>query len=337
MYKDQYGWNAFANLMYVDQPPGTGFSYTTNPLGYTFDEKQIARDFWYFLRQFYAKYPKYAKLDLYVIGESYAGHYVPAIGAEIVTSNSVYAQNLKGIGIGNGWVDPKTQYKAYAEFAFQHKLISEGELKVANGMYDACVVLIDAHKFLVAMDECQLIEFFVLEAAERTLNRSINVYDIRKECTYPPLCYDFSQVDRFLARSDIRAELGIPEHVKWEECNMLVHLLLLGDWIDSFQKDVEVVLAHRRRALVYSGDQDFICNYLGGQAWTLNMDWSGKDAFNKAPVNTWKVGTGAAGKSRSAQGLTFLQVFEAGHMVPMDQPMNALDMLHRFLNNLPFS
>ena len=40
-------------------------------LGYTFDEKQIARDFWYFLRQFYAKYPKYAKLDLYLIGESY--------------------------------------------------------------------------------------------------------------------------------------------------------------------------------------------------------------------------------------------------------------------------
>ena len=29
-------------------------------------------------------------------------------------------------------------------------------------------------------------------------------------------------------------------------------------------------------ALVYSGDQDFICNYVGGQAWTLNMDWSGK-------------------------------------------------------------
>ena len=73
------------------------------------------------------------------------------------------------------------------------------------------------------------------------------MYDIRKECTYPPLCYDFSQVDKFLARSDIRAELGIPEHVKWEECNKLVHLLLLGDWIDSFQKDVEVVLAHKRR------------------------------------------------------------------------------------------
>lgn len=29
---NQYSWNAFANLMYVDQPPGTGFSYTTNPV-----------------------------------------------------------------------------------------------------------------------------------------------------------------------------------------------------------------------------------------------------------------------------------------------------------------
>ncbi len=33
-------------------------------------------------------------------------------------------------------------------------------------------------------------------------------------------------MDRFLARSDIRAELGIPDHVKWEECNMLVHFLV---------------------------------------------------------------------------------------------------------------
>jgi len=63
-----------------------------------------------------------------------AGHYVPAFGAEIVKSNSLYAKNLKGVGkyklclsaqlsqcnvdisgIGNGWVDPKIQYGAYAE------------------------------------------------------------------------------------------------------------------------------------------------------------------------------------------------------------------------------
>ena len=59
-----------------------------------------------------------------VIVESYcpvlyvAGHYVPATGQVIVESNSVYAKNLKGIGIGNGWVDPKLQYGAYSEVCY---------------------------------------------------------------------------------------------------------------------------------------------------------------------------------------------------------------------------
>ena len=44
-----------------------------------------------------------------------AGHYVPATAQVIVESNSVYAKNLKGIGIGNGWVDPKLQYGAYSK------------------------------------------------------------------------------------------------------------------------------------------------------------------------------------------------------------------------------
>lgn len=44
-----------------------------------------------------------------------AGHYVPATGQVIVESNSIYAKNLKGIGIGNGWVDPYVQYAAYSQ------------------------------------------------------------------------------------------------------------------------------------------------------------------------------------------------------------------------------
>ena len=53
----------------------------------------------------------------YIIGVwfSPAGHYVPATGQVIVESNSIYAKNLKGIGIGNGWVDPLLQYADYSK------------------------------------------------------------------------------------------------------------------------------------------------------------------------------------------------------------------------------
>lgn len=90
------------------------------------------------LQEFYKIYPKYANLDLYIVGESYgnrqgpslciltylfaftAGHYVPATAQVIVESSSPYAKNLKGIGIGNGWVDPKLQYGAYSKVRRSH-------------------------------------------------------------------------------------------------------------------------------------------------------------------------------------------------------------------------
>jgi len=67
------------------------------------------------------------------------------------------------------------------------------------------------------------------------------------------------------------------------------------------------------------------------------MVWPGQQAFNKSPEVIWHVGGQPAGSAKSAAGLTFLKVLNAGHMVPMDQPVNALDMLSRFTTNSPFN
>jgi cathepsin A (carboxypeptidase C) len=65
---------------------------------------------------------------------------------------------------------------------------------------------------------------------------------------------------------------------------------------------------------------------MGNKAWTLELEWPGKTAFLAAGDHSWVVEGKAAGLARTAQGFTFLQVFEAGHMVPMDQPLNSLAM-----------
>lgn len=60
-------------------------------------------------------------------------------------------------------------------------------------------------------------------------------------------------------------------------------------------------------------DVDFICNWLGNQAWTLGLEWSGKAEFNAASVRDWATPDGvAAGKARTFGNFTFLQVFNAG-------------------------
>ena len=331
-----YGWNQFANLLYVDQPAGTGFSYVSNPLKYDTNEKEISMAFWDFMLEFYAKYPQYSHHDLYVIGESYAGHYVPAIGSTIVQSNSIYAQNLKGIGIGNGWVDPYVQYKAYAQYAYANNLINATTLSIANDMYDACKFLLDIHGWILAFEACQLIELTVLEAAEIHIGRSINPYDIRIPCKVPPLCYDFDPLTKFLSRSDVRADLGVGNH-SWTQCNRVVEIFLLGDWIKEFQNAVSKVLHNGRRVLVYSGKEDYICNYFGGLEWTNTTKWDGQAKFDQAPFEPWMVDNIQAGEVKNYGPLTFLAVESAGHMVPKDQPKHALDMLKRFLANQPFS
>ena len=138
---------------------------------------------------------------------------------------------------------------------------------------------------------------------------------MRVKCAVPPLCYDFSNVGVYLAREDVQKTLGVTGH-KWADCSHTVAIAfeLSGDWMKSYQQMIPDQLAAGIRVLMYAGDQDYICNWLGNQAWTKALDWPGKDAFNAAtPTNI------SYGNLRQANNFSFLQVFDAGHMVPRDQ------------------
>ena len=85
--------------------------------------------------------------------------------------------------------------------------------------------------------------------------------------------------------------------------------------------------------LIYAGDVDYICNWLGNKKWVKDLDWEGKSEFNLAEDRPWNLTTGEnMGRIRSYKNFKFLQVYNAGHMVPMDQPQAASEMLDSWLN-----
>jgi hypothetical protein len=59
-----------ANVIYLEQPSGVGFSYGGN---YTSGDIAAAEDNYAFLQGFFEKFPEYAHNPLYITGESYAG------------------------------------------------------------------------------------------------------------------------------------------------------------------------------------------------------------------------------------------------------------------------
>lgn len=65
--------------------------------------EEISQDFAAFLIGFYKKYPEYKESELYISGESYAGHYIPAMANYLFVKTDI---KISGLLIGNGWVDP---------------------------------------------------------------------------------------------------------------------------------------------------------------------------------------------------------------------------------------
>lgn len=331
-----YSWNRKATLIFVDQPAGTGFSYGARS-DMDRSEKTVAEDLYHFMQEMVKHYPQYHKQQFYIFGESYAGHFVPAFGHRLMMGNKNKEGEyiaFKGQGIGNGLTDPEIQYPYYPQMAFNSKTTPKA---IDKATYDrmvagvpGCVKMIrqckQDHKVCTrAFVECNAILINPVQES------GINVYDLRQKCKNPPLCYDFTPMSKFLRSSKVKKVLGVKK--VWEDCNFAVNGMFHTDWMQSQEPHIPQVLENGIRTMVYAGDVDFICNWMGNKAWALKMKWSGKKEFNNAKDGDWKVNGKTVGKERKHGPLSFVQVHGAGHMVPMDKPEVAMLMLNHFIAN----
>jgi carboxypeptidase C (cathepsin A) len=70
----------------------------------------------------------------------------------------------------------------------------------------------------------------------------------------------------------------------------------------------------------------------GTITWAANLNWPYQQQFNSATNKPWTVAGSKAGYYKTYASLTHLIVYQAGHMVPYDQPQNAQDLLYRFIS-----
>lgn len=329
---NNYGWDQAANLIFVDQPTGTGFSYSSDDDDIRHDEGGVSNDLYDFLQEFFKQHPNYAKNDFFITGESYAGHYIPAFATRVHSGNKDKTGihiNLKGFAIGNGLTDPGIQYKAYPDFAKNMKLITQSD-------YDDLITYIPPCEEQIKLcgtnggTDCTS----AYSTCERIFNQivgasnGINYYDVRKQCD-GDLCYDFSNVENFLNQDSVREALGVGD-IEFVSCSSTVYDAMLMDWMKNFEVGIPALLEDGINLLVYAGEYDLICNWLGNSRWVHEMEWSGKKGFTAAPNVTYIVDGVKAGLMQTHGPLTFLKVNDAGHMVPMDQPKAALEMLKRW-------
>ncbi|ESQ42260.1 hypothetical protein EUTSA_v10015901mg [Eutrema salsugineum] len=330
---NDFGWDKVSNLIYVDQPIGTGFSYTSDSSDLRHDEVGVSNDLYDFLQAFFKEHPKFAKNDFYITGESYAGHYIPALASRVHSGNKKNEGipiNLKGFAIGNGLTNSEIQYGAYGDYALEMKLISESDHESLKQDYVECqgftkkCNLDGGLACASAFEVCNDIFYQIASKTEGT-----NYYDLRKKCVGSQ-CYDFSKMETFLNQENVRKALGVGD-IKFVSCSTTVYDAMTEDWMLNLEVKIPALVEDGINLLVYAGEYDLVCNWLGNSRWVEQMNWSGQKDFGSAKTVPFLVDGKEAGLMKNHGSLTFLKVHDAGHMVPMDQPKASLQMLQNWM------
>ncbi|KAL3730225.1 hypothetical protein ACJRO7_027267 [Eucalyptus globulus] len=95
-----------ANIIFLDQSVGIGFSYANNWERYNIDDNIPAAESYKFLRKWLKLHPQFLSNPLYIVGDSYSGVTVPRVALEVDKSGLEPKMNLEGYLLGN----PLTSY-----------------------------------------------------------------------------------------------------------------------------------------------------------------------------------------------------------------------------------
>ena len=314
-------WNNKYDVLYVDQPVGTGFSVASSPDAYARNQDDVAEAFSAFLANFYRAYPETRTKQLWLMGESYAGKYLPSIAARFVTHGIPVA----GVAIGNGLTVPREMTLTVPASYYAVGILDQSQRDRAYRLALDIAAHIDAGRWSNAT-AARSVLFDYIDGANGP-NTAPNVDSILKYGAY-----DESGISAFLNSAETKRALNLPEEATWRQESKTVHEYLYEDIMKPYAYLLEPVLAAGVPVLLYQGQLDVRDGVAATEAWLANWSWTGRLRFLESPRKAWmSPGRAIAGYYRSCGGLTHLTVNGAGHLVPHDAPTQALDMIERFV------
>ena len=225
MALNPYAWTNVAHVVFVDQPKGTGFS-VSNPVLMSdstavWTERQAMKDLGQFLDLFFTKNVHLRANPFFIFGESFGGHYAPDLARFLLESDpdrAKWAQQLHGVGIGNGVVSPIAGVEMFLDFALHNaydtswvaqdlkhlQQLQQQALKAARSCQSerrSNATQSPAKPSPVCHEAAQAHQQFDIAAVQDIVKANKNMYDIRRSCHSDDplgLCYRFSRLQRFV-------------------------------------------------------------------------------------------------------------------------------------------
>mmetsp|Transcript_21233 Transcript_21233/g.21939 ORF Transcript_21233/g.21939 Transcript_21233/m.21939 type:complete len:467 (-) Transcript_21233:197-1597(-) len=353
-----YSWNRIANMVFIEQPCGVGFSYSdqespySNDGDYVTNDDQAAKDNYALINAFFDKFPQYRANDLYIASESYGGHYMPTLAKEIVDQNTAgnYPQlNFKGFAVGNPFTEVYSGFPAMLETYWGHQMLSKPvwdayqkdcvQAKIPNitvceaAIYKAYLGVGNINPYAIDYPVCVEDESSQRYTFLKSLLSEVSNPDLRNlilspDETYNPCTEDYATT--YMNLPEVRKALHVNPDITWAMCSRSIHykqtesknsMVPIYEYLLSGPYDLDI--------LVFSGDNDAVCGTIGVQHWIWDLGYSVKGR----KYVPYEVSQQMAGYATKFDGVKFgfVTVHGAGHEVPAYKPEVALYLWKTYL------
>jgi len=312
---NKHAWTDKYNVLIVDNPVGTGFSFTDDRSEcYCGTEKEVAEDFYILLNTFFnTLHPEYATNPFWLVGESYAGKYIPNI-AEYLSSKSF---PFEGVILGNGLYEPDIQYLTVPQFAFNLGILDQKSYVDMEGVANHCVDLIHERKLHEAAVYCE----GMVDTIYGDLGGGVFRYDVR--IFYDVLGNISTDMGNYLNSPEVKSALYTTGHT-WTDADETgpVADALRNDFTISVMPQLETLLRKGYKVILYNGQMDgSVCNHVGNSKIMDRIKWDGQAEFEKVKQKLWRLDSeNVVGYRRAYKNLAYVIIVNSGHLVPMTQP-----------------
>ncbi|KAJ7436142.1 alpha/beta-hydrolase [Mycena galericulata] len=345
-----YSWNNVSNMLYIDQPTGTGFSYGTDTVDSTYT---AAPPVWTALQTLFAspEFSAYQSREFVLATESYGGHYGPEFADYFeIQNNAIKAGTVKGVQIklsalmiNNGWIDPLIQNGQYINFAQNAPgygaIQSAATVKKMNTTYHESNGCLAQQQACYAAGNssssnsiCSKADNFCSTLYSDAVG-DLDPYDLRQSsaAAFPPEYYV-----NYLGLSSVKKAIGATSST-YSECPDAPYELFTktGDDARTLLPQLGEIVDSGLRVLIWAGDADIICNWLGGHAAILAMQWSGAATLAATPLTNITLAGKPIAAVQNVNNFTFARIFAAGHEVAAFQPAASLAIFEQIVAGEP--
>ncbi|GMH03075.1 hypothetical protein Nepgr_004914 [Nepenthes gracilis] len=361
-----YSWTKVANILFIDQPVGTGFSYAISQSAYNTSDTLSVDQVYTFLRKWIAYHPRFISNPLYIGGNSYSGITVPILVQKILDGLEDKLQpefNLQGYVLGNPLTDYYIDENSRIPFVHRVSLISDGLYQNATVHCNGDYVNLDFNKSLcitsmqtitTCLLQINLVQILEPQCAFSSKRRKEIVWDFRVE--------EAKATEFLLLATKLSPHSKLPElrcrsfgymlSRKWANdvgVREALHVRqgTVSSWmrcvksLPYYTKDVSSTIAYHRnlsttglRALIFSGDHDISVPYIGTLKWIKSLGIPVSDQWR-----AWYIDGQVAGYAmkfiNDEYHLAYATLKGSGNAAPEYTPNPALAMIGRFFAYYP--